>query len=63
MKNPLAMQGLIYLVLAIVFTYFAISQVNASGWTIMTYLMIAMATVNFVTGIKFVAIGLTKKKE
>ncbi|MBC1475553.1 YdiK family protein [Listeria grandensis] len=63
MKNPLAMQGLIYLVLAIVFTYFAISQVNMSGWTFMTFLMIAMATVNLVTGIKFVLVGLTKKKE
>ncbi|EUJ43209.1 YdiK family protein [Paenilisteria rocourtiae] len=63
MRNPLAMQGLIYLVLAVVFVYFAISQVNMNGWTIMTYLMMAMATVNTVTGIKFVTVGLMKKKE
>ncbi|WP_430536136.1 YdiK family protein [Listeria rocourtiae] len=63
MKNPLAMQGLIYLVLAVVFVYFAISQVNMNGWTVMTYLMIAMATVNTVTGIRFVTVGLMKKKE
>nr|WP_241434202.1 hypothetical protein [Listeria riparia] len=29
----------------------------------MTYLMIAMATVNFVTGLKFVSLGLTTKKK
>ncbi|MBC2304628.1 YdiK family protein [Listeria booriae] len=63
MKNPALMQGLIYLVLAVVFVYFAISQVNLNGWTIMTYLMIAMATVNFVTGLKFVLLGLTTKKK
>ncbi|MBC1435782.1 YdiK family protein [Listeria rocourtiae] len=63
MRNPLAMQGLIYLVLAVVFVYFAISQVNMNGWTVMTYLMMAMATVNTVTGIRFVTVGLMKKKE
>ncbi|MBC1499344.1 YdiK family protein [Listeria weihenstephanensis] len=62
MKNPATMQGLIYMVLAVVFVYFAISQVNTNGWTILTYMMIAMATVNLVTGVKFVSLGLTKKK-
>ncbi|AQY51792.1 hypothetical protein PWEIH_00895 [Listeria weihenstephanensis FSL R9-0317] len=62
MNKPLSLQGLIYLVLAVVFVYFAVNQVNNNGWTILTYLMIAMSTVNFVTGIKFISIGLSKKK-
>lgn len=61
--NKSIFQGLLYIVLGIVFVLFAVEQVNDSGWTILAYVIMAMAAIDFVTGARFIFIGLFKRKK
>ncbi|WP_099222416.1 YdiK family protein [Listeria costaricensis] len=60
-KNSALLQGLLYIILGIVFVYFAVIQVDENGWGVFAYVIIAMATIDFVTGFRFIFVGLREK--
>lgn len=52
-QSPLFM-GVTYCILGVLFTFFAIQNVSQSGWGFFTYFLIALATMDFASGIRFV---------
>ncbi|WP_088810966.1 MULTISPECIES: YdiK family protein [Listeria] len=60
MNRRFLLQGLLYIILGIVFVYFAIQQVNTSGWGFFAYVIAGMAAVDFVTGARFIIQGFKK---
>ncbi|MEW9503269.1 YdiK family protein [Jeotgalibacillus marinus] len=61
MRSPLA-HGVIYLLLGIAFTYFAINSVNTSGWGLFAYLFIALATFDIGSGLRMILLHFKIKK-
>jgi hypothetical protein len=61
-KSPM-LSGLIYLLLGILFIYFAIQNVQVSGWGIFTILLVILATFDCGSGLKMIlsSIIFTKK--
>ncbi len=60
MNRRFLLQGLLYIILGIVFVYFAIQQVNLNGWGFFAYVIAGMAAVDFVTGARFIIQGFKK---
>ncbi|WP_141434467.1 YdiK family protein [Bacillus sp. 03113] len=57
MKQSPFFSGILYISLGVLFTYFAINNISADGsWSFFTYLLIILATFDFGSGIKMVAI-------
>lgn len=54
-KSPL-FSGIIYILLATLFTYFAIQNVNEDGWGIFSYLLVILATFDFGSGIRLIGL-------
>lgn len=54
--------GLIYLFLGILFTCFAIQDVQEGGWGIFTILLAILATLDFGRGVKIVLFSILNKK-
>lgn len=50
-RSPL-FSSLTYLILGILFTYFAINEVSQNGWGFFSYLLILLATFDFGSGLK-----------
>lgn len=46
MRSPL-FTAFIYLMLGVVFTYFAIEQVKMNGWNFFVYVLLLLATLDF----------------
>ncbi|KIL50595.1 YdiK family protein [Jeotgalibacillus soli] len=62
MRSPL-MYGGFYIVLGILFTFFAIQSVNTSGWGFWAYLLILLATFDIGSGIRLIGIHFKIKKQ
>ncbi|EUJ32042.1 hypothetical protein MFLO_07642 [Listeria floridensis FSL S10-1187] len=62
MNRRFLTQGLLYFILGIVFVFFAIQEVNRSGWGIFAYIIIAMAAIDFVTAFRMFYQGLRKNQ-
>ncbi len=62
MRSPL-FSGVVYIILGIVFTFFAIQQVILDDWNFFVYLLILLATLDFGAGFRLVSIHFRLKKE
>ncbi|NKE08111.1 YdiK family protein [Mesobacillus selenatarsenatis] len=54
MKQSPLFSGIVYILLGSLFTYFAIQNVNDSGWGFFSYLLVALATFDFGSGIRMI---------
>ncbi|WP_174735133.1 YdiK family protein [Mesobacillus harenae] len=61
MQSPLR-SGIVYIVLGLLFTFFAISNVNESGWGFFTYLLVMLATFDLGSGIRRVLLHFKLKQ-
>lgn len=55
--------GIVYCLLGVLFTYFAIQQVNSNGWGFFTYMLIFLATIDFASGIRLLLLHFKIKKQ
>jgi hypothetical protein len=62
MRQTPLVSGFLYLILAVLFTYFAIKNVQEDGWGFFSYLLIILATFDLGSGIKMIAIHYKMKK-
>ncbi|MEG9298999.1 YdiK family protein [Mangrovibacillus sp. Mu-81] len=61
-RSPL-FSGVIYLLLGILFTYFAIQNVRDDGWGFFTYILVFLATLDFGSGLRMVMIHFKIRKQ
>ncbi|MGG3915123.1 hypothetical protein CN378_05890 [Bacillus sp. AFS015802] len=62
-RSPL-FSGVIYLLLGVLFTYFAVQNVqNDEGWGFFTYMLIFLATLDFGSGLRMVMLHFKIKKQ
>lgn len=54
MRAPSKFMALIYFIMGILFTYFAIQNNQESGWNILTFIFAAIATLDFGVVIRFI---------
>jgi hypothetical protein len=62
MRQTPLVSGFLYLLLAVLFTYFAIKNVQEDGWGFFSYLLIILATFDLGSGLKMIAIHFKMKK-
>jgi hypothetical protein len=62
MRQTPLVSGFLYLLLAILFTYFASKNVQEDGWGFFSYLLIILATFDLGSGLKMIAIHYKMKK-
>lgn len=62
MRQTPLVSGFLYLLLAILFTYFAIKNVQEDGWGFFSYLLIILATFDLGSCLKMIAIHYKLKK-
>ncbi|MFD2444207.1 YdiK family protein [Bacillus sp. CGMCC 1.16607] len=60
-QSPLG-SGILYLLLAALFTYFAIQNVREGGWDFFSYLLVILATFDLGSGLKMIAFHFKLKK-
>ncbi len=60
-QSPL-FSGIIYIILACLFTYLATTNVTESGWTIFSFFLILLATFDFGSGLRLVIFHFRIKK-
>jgi len=60
-QSPLG-SGILYLLLAALFTYFAIQNVQEGGWDFFSYLLVILATFDLGSGLKMIAFHFKIKK-
>ncbi|RHW31514.1 DUF4305 domain-containing protein [Neobacillus notoginsengisoli] len=53
-QSPL-FSGIIYLLLGVLFTYFAIGNVRTEGWGFFSYLLVILATFDLGAGIRMIS--------
>ncbi|BCB02117.1 YdiK family protein [Bacillus sp. KH172YL63] len=62
-RSPL-FSGVIYLLLGVLFTYFAVQNVqNDEGWGFFTYMLIFLATLDFGSGLRMIMLHVKIKKQ
>lgn len=61
-QSPL-FSGIVYLFLGILFTIFAIQDVQASGWGFFVYLLVILAAFDFGSGLKMIAFHFVSKNK
>ncbi|PLR81862.1 DUF4305 domain-containing protein [Bacillus canaveralius] len=54
-QSPLG-SGIIYIVLGLLFTYFAVQRVHEHGWGFVSYLLVLLATFDFGSGLRMVVL-------
>ncbi|MCM3125845.1 YdiK family protein [Mesobacillus sp. AQ2] len=54
MKQSPMFSGIVYILLGSLFTYFAIQNVNDTGWGFFSYLLVLLATFDFGSGIRMI---------
>lgn len=54
MKRSPLFSGIVYFFLGGLFTYFAIQDVQESGWGYFVYLLVILATIDFGSGLKLI---------
>ena len=62
MKQSPFVSGIVYFLLGSLFTYFAIQNVNESGWGFFSYLLVMLATFDFGSGIRMMMFHLKLKQ-
>ena len=62
MKLTPLFNGIIYIFLGLLFTYFAIENVQEGNWGFFTYLLIILATFDIGSGIKMILFHFKLKK-
>jgi hypothetical protein len=60
-QSPLG-SGILYLLLGVLFTYFAIQNVQEDGWGFFSYLLVILATFDLGAGLKMIAMHVKIKK-
>ncbi|WP_059174235.1 YdiK family protein [Bacillus sp. FJAT-27445] len=60
-QSPL-FSGIVYLLLGLLFTYFAVESVRNEGWGFFAYLLVILATFDFGAGIRMIGIHFKLKK-
>ncbi|WP_445493128.1 YdiK family protein [Niallia sp. 03133] len=64
MRQSALFSGFIYLLLGVVFTYFAIQNIQTNnGWGFLTYVLILLATFDIGSGIRIIAFHFINKKK
>lgn len=61
MRQSTMFFGIIYLFLGILFTFFAIQDVQEGGWGIFTLLLAILATLDFGKGVKMILYSILLK--
>jgi hypothetical protein len=61
-RTPL-FSGIMYFLLGFLFTYFAIQDIQESGWGFYVYLLIILATFDFGSGIKMILLHFAYKNK
>ncbi|MGG4546386.1 YdiK family protein [Rossellomorea marisflavi] len=61
-RSPL-FSGVIYILLGVLFTYFAIHTVRDTGWGFFTYMLIFLATLDFGSGMRMVLLHFRIKQQ
>jgi hypothetical protein len=56
MRQTPLVSGFLYILLAILFTYFAIKNVQEDGWGFFSYLLIILATFDLGSGLRMIAL-------
>jgi hypothetical protein len=54
-RTPL-FSGIMYIILALLFTYFAIEHVNEEGWGFFSILFVILATFDFGSGLRLLSL-------
>lgn len=54
--------GIIHIALAILLTYFAVNNVNMNGWDIFSIILVLLATFDFGTGLRLMALHFKLRK-
>jgi hypothetical protein len=54
MKQSPLFSGIVYMFLGLLFTYFAIENVNQTGWGFLSYLLVLLATFDIGSGIRMI---------
>jgi uncharacterized membrane protein HdeD (DUF308 family) len=54
MKRSPLFSGIVYLILGLLFTYFAVQNVNDQGWGFFSYLLVVIATFDLGSGIRMI---------
>lgn len=62
MRSPL-LSGTLYIVLGLVFTFFAIQQVKMNGFGFMVYVLIILATLDFGAGFRLIILHFRLKRD
>lgn len=62
MKQSPLFSGIVYIALGILFTYFAIQNVNATGWGLFSYLLVMLATFDLGSGIRMILLHFKLKQ-
>ncbi|GIN23377.1 MAG TPA: DUF4305 domain-containing protein [Bacillus bacterium] len=62
MRSPL-FSGMIYILLGVVFTFFAVQQVKLNEWSFMVYLLIILATFDFGAGFRLISLHFRLKNQ
>lgn len=63
MRQPTLLSGILYICLGVIFTFFAIQNINQNGeWGIFTYLLILLATFDLGSGIRMLSSYFKRKK-
>ncbi|PLR76516.1 DUF4305 domain-containing protein [Bacillus sp. V3-13] len=60
-QSPL-ISGIIYMVLGLLFTYFAVQNVHQHGWGFFSYLLVLLATFDFGSGLRMVILHFKLQK-
>ncbi|WP_316572833.1 YdiK family protein [Neobacillus sp. YIM B06451] len=60
-QSPL-FSGIVYLLLGILFTYFAVGSVRDEGWGFFSYLLVILATFDFGAGIRMISLHYKLKR-
>ncbi|HAQ06777.1 MAG TPA: DUF4305 domain-containing protein [Bacillus bacterium] len=54
MKQSPLFSGIVYIALGVLFTFFAIQNVNETGWGFFSYLLVMLATFDLGSGIRMI---------
>lgn len=60
MRQSPIFSGVVYILLGALFTYFAVQDVQQSGWGFFSYLLVILATFDLGSGIKVILFSFSK---
>ncbi|AGK51988.1 YdiK family protein [Bacillus sp. 1NLA3E] len=60
-QSPL-FSGIVHILIACLFTYFAVDSVNTDGWDIFGFILVFLATFDFGSGIRLIGLHIKLRK-